>query len=135
MSHALCFIAGRFHLTFTSGKHLFMLERASATTAPAHTCKISPLGRRILLEIWNGACGWWLQQHGGQQQYGQLFGVCFVWSVWLLPCLRTRSDVARKWPDGHFVIWSRRRSAKLAACDHAFDIPIQIPIFPTKSFP
>ena len=80
LSLALCFIAGRFHLTFTSGKHLFMLERASATTAPAHTC-IAPLGRRILLEIWNGACGWWLQQHGGQQQYGQLFGVCFVWSV------------------------------------------------------
>ena len=63
-----------FHPTFTSGKHLFMLERASVTTAPAHTC-ISPLGRRISLE-W---CMWWLQQHGGQQQYGQLFGVlCLV---------------------------------------------------------
>ena len=50
-----------FHLTFTSGKHLFMLERASVTTAQAHTC-ISPLGRRISLE-W---CMWWLQQQCGQ---------------------------------------------------------------------
>ena len=42
-----------FHLTFTRGKHLFMLERASVTTAQAHTC-ISPLVRRILLQwcIW-----------------------------------------------------------------------------------
>ena len=62
-----------FHLTFTSGKHLFMLElheRVSVTTAQAHTC-ISPLGGRISLE-W---CIWWLQQHGSQQQGGQLFGV------------------------------------------------------------
>ena len=63
-----------FHLAFTSGKHLFMLERASVTTAQAHT-RISPLGRRISME-W---CMWWLQQHGGQQQYGQLFDVlCLV---------------------------------------------------------
>ena len=63
-----------FHLTFTRGKHLFMLERASVTTAQAHTC-ISQLGRRISME-W---CMWWLQQHGGQQQYGQLFDVlCLV---------------------------------------------------------
>ena len=27
-----------FHLTFTSGKHLFTLERTSVTTAQAHTC-------------------------------------------------------------------------------------------------
>ena len=40
-----------FHLTFTSGKHLFMLERASVTTAQAHTC-ISPLGGRIPMEWW-----------------------------------------------------------------------------------
>ena len=62
-----------FHLTFTSGKHLFMLERASVTTAQAHTC-ISPLGRRISLE-W---CMWWLQQQCGQQQRGQLFRVLVV---------------------------------------------------------
>ena len=62
-----------FHLTFTSGKHLFMLERASVTTAEALTC-IAPLVRRISLE-W---CKWWLQQHGGQQQRGQLFGVLVV---------------------------------------------------------
>ena len=43
------------YLAFTSGKHLFMLERASVTTAQAHTC-ISPLGRRISLE-W---CVWYL---------------------------------------------------------------------------
>ena len=69
---ALCLVATT-HLTFTSGKHLFMLERASVTTAQAHTC-ISPLGRRISME-W---CMWWLQQHGGQQQHGQLFGVVVV---------------------------------------------------------
>ena len=72
MSLALCLLDG-FHLTFTSGKHLFMLEPASVTTAQAHTC-ISPLGRRISLE-W---CKWWLQQHGGQQQRGQLFVVLVV---------------------------------------------------------
>ena len=69
---ALCLVTTT-HLTFTSGKHLFMLERASVTTAQAHTC-ISPLGRRISME-W---CMWWLQQHGGQQQHGQLFGVVVV---------------------------------------------------------
>ena len=62
-----------FHLTFTSGKHLFTLERTSVTTAQAHTC-ISPLGRRISLE-W---CNWWLQQQCGQQQRGQLFSVIVV---------------------------------------------------------
>ena len=61
-----------FHLTFTSTKHLFMLERASVTTAQAHTC-ISWL-RRISME-W---CMWWLQQQCGQQQLGQLFGVLVV---------------------------------------------------------
>ena len=50
-----------------------MLERASVTTAQAHTC-ISPLGRRISLE-W---CKWWLQQQCGQQQRGQLFSVVVV---------------------------------------------------------
>ena len=69
---ALCLVTTT-HLTFTSGKHLFMLERASVTTAQAHTC-ISPLGRRISME-W---CIWWLQQHGGQQQRGQLFSVLVV---------------------------------------------------------
>ena len=69
MSHALCLLDA-FHLTFTSGKHLFMLEPASVTTAEAHTC-IAPLGRRISLE-W---CIWWLQQQRGQQQRGQLFDV------------------------------------------------------------
>ena len=90
-----------FHLTFTRGKHLFMLERASVTTAQAHT-RISPLGRRISIE-W---CMWWLQQHGGQQQYGQLFDVLCLVRVAIAVCSRTRSDVVRKWPDGQFVVWS-----------------------------
>ena len=72
MSCALC-LTDALYLTFTSGKHLFMLERASVTTAQAHTC-ISPLGRRISME-W---CMWWLQQQCGQQQRGQLFGVLVV---------------------------------------------------------
>ena len=72
MSFALC-LTDALYLAFTPGKHLFTLERASVTTAQAHTC-ISPLGRRISLE-W---CKWWLQQHGGQQQHGQLFGVLVV---------------------------------------------------------
>ena len=69
MSCALC-LTDALYLTFTSGKHLFMLEPASVTTAQAHTC-ISPLRRRISLEWWM----WWLQQQCGQQQRGQLFGV------------------------------------------------------------
>ena len=72
MSCALC-LTDALHLTFTSGKHLFMLERASVTTAQAHTC-ISPLGRRISME-W---CKWWMQQQCGQQQHGHLFGVLVV---------------------------------------------------------
>ena len=72
MSCALC-LTDALYLTFTSGKHLFMLEPASVTTAEAHTC-IAPLGRRISLE-W---CIWWLQQHGDQQQRGQLFGVLWL---------------------------------------------------------
>ena len=72
ISRTLC-LKGATHLAFTSGKHLFMLERASVTTAEALTC-ISPLGGRISLE-W---CIWWLQQHGGQQQRGQLFGVLWL---------------------------------------------------------
>ena len=72
MSCALC-LTDALYLTFTSGKHLFMLERASVTTAQAHTC-ISPLGRRISME-W---CMWWLQQQCGQQQRGQLFGVLWL---------------------------------------------------------
>ena len=72
MSCALC-LTDALYLTFTSGKHLFMLEPASVTTAQAHSC-IAPLGRRISLE-W---CKWWLQQHGGQQQRGQLFVVLVV---------------------------------------------------------
>jgi hypothetical protein len=50
-----------------------MLELASVTTAQGHTC-ISRLGRRISLE-W---CIWRLQQHGSQQQRGQLFGVLWL---------------------------------------------------------
>ena len=69
MSFALC-LTDALYLAFTPGKHLFTLERASVTTAQAHTC-ISPLGRRISLE-W---CNWWLQQQCGQQQRGQLFSV------------------------------------------------------------
>ena len=72
MSFALCF-TDALYLAFTPGKHLFTLERASVTTAQAHTC-ISPLGRRISLVWWM----WWLQQHGGQQQRGQLFVVHVV---------------------------------------------------------
>ena len=47
-----------------------MLERASVTTAQAHT-SISRLGCRFSLEWWI----WWLQQQCGQQQLGQLFSV------------------------------------------------------------
>ena len=72
MSCALC-LTDALYLTFTSGKHLFMLERASVTTAQAHT-SISRLGRRISME-W---CMWWLQQQCGQQQRGQIFGVAMV---------------------------------------------------------
>ena len=98
-----------FHLTFTSGKHLFTLERTSVTTAQAHTC-ISPLGRRISME-W---CMWWLQQHGGQQQHGQLFGVIVVVRVVaavLVRCSCARSGKALKWPSGHFVVWSASASS------------------------
>ena len=62
-----------FHLTFTSGKPLRMLEPASVTTAQAQTC-ISRLGRRISLVWWM----WWLQQQCDQQQLGQLFRVLVV---------------------------------------------------------
>ena len=72
MSFALC-LTDALCLAFTPGNHLFTLERASVTTAQAHTC-ISPLGRRISLE-W---CNWWLQQQCGQQQRGQLFSVVVV---------------------------------------------------------
>ena len=72
ISRTLC-LKGATHLAFTSGKHLFMLERASVTTARAHTC-ISPLGGRISLEWWM----WWLRQQCGQQQHAQLFGVLMV---------------------------------------------------------
>ena len=69
MARALCLLDA-FHLTFTYGKPLWMLEPASVTTAQAQTC-ISRLGRRISLEWWM----WWLQQQSGQQQRGQLFRV------------------------------------------------------------
>ena len=71
-SCALC-LTDALYLAFTSGKHLFMLEPASVTTAQALTC-ISPLRRRISMEWWM----WWLQQHGGQQPLGQLFGVLWL---------------------------------------------------------
>ena len=72
MSRALCLLDA-FHLTFTYGKPLWMLEPASVTTAQAQTC-ISRLGRRISLVWWM----WWLQQQCGQQQRGQLFGVLLM---------------------------------------------------------
>ena len=72
MSCALC-LTDALYLAFTSGKHLFMLEPASVTTAEALTC-ISPLGGRISMEWWM----WWLQQQSGQQQRGQLFSVLAV---------------------------------------------------------
>ena len=72
MSFALC-LTDALYLAFTSGKHLFMLEPASVTTAEALTC-ISPLGGRISMEWWM----WWLQQQCGQQQRGQIFGVVVV---------------------------------------------------------
>ena len=59
MARALCLLDA-FHLTFTYGKPLWMLEPASVTTAQAQTC-ISRLGRRISLEWWM----WWLQQQSG----------------------------------------------------------------------
>ena len=103
MSHALCLLDA-FHLTFTSGKHLFMLEPASVTTAEAHTC-IAPLGRRISLE-W---CIWWLQQHVASSSVASSL-TCLGWSVWPLPSLRARSGVARKWPSGQIVVWSTSAS-------------------------
>ena len=55
LSSALC-LTDALYLAFTSGKHLFMLEPASVTTAQALTC-ISPLRRRISMEWWM----WWLR--------------------------------------------------------------------------
>ena len=53
---ALC-LTDAFYLTFTRGKHLFMLERASVTTAlPQH--KLTPASHRSAAGFqWNGACG------------------------------------------------------------------------------
>ena len=89
-----------FHLTFTSGKPLLMLEPASVTTAQAQAC-ISRLGRRISLEWWM----WWLQQHGGQQQCGELFGMLVVVRVSaavLANALGRGMEVAER----YFVVWS-----------------------------
>ena len=83
MSFALC-LTDALYLAFTSGKHLFMLEPASVTTAEALTC-ISPLGGRISMEWWM----WWLQQQYGQQQHGQLFGVLMM--VRVVAAVRVRA--------------------------------------------
>ena len=88
-----------FHLTFAFGKHLFMLELASVTTAQGHTC-ISQLGRRISLE-W---CIWRLQQHGSQQQRGQLFGVLWLIRVVVAVLASAIGRVARKRPSGRLVL-------------------------------
>ena len=93
MSRALCLLDA-FHLTFTYDKPLWMLEPASVTTAQAHCC-ISPLGGRISLEWWI----WWLQQHGGQQQRGQLFGVLWLVRVVvavLTSAIRRGSEAAER---------------------------------------
>ena len=71
-----------------------MLERASVTTAQAHTC-ISPLGRRISME-W---CKWWMQQQCGQQQHGHLFGVLLmvhVLAAVLVRAIREGSEAAER---------------------------------------
>ena len=93
MSRALCLLDA-FHLTFTYGKPLWMLEPASVTTAQAQTC-ISRLGRRISLEWWM----WWLQQQCGQQQRGQLFGVLLmvrVVAAVLVRAIREGSEAAER---------------------------------------
>ena len=93
MARALCLLDA-FHLTFTYGKPLWMLEPASVTTAEALTC-ISPLGGRISMEWWM----WWLQQQCGQQQCGQLFGalvvVCVVAAV-LVRAIGRGSEAAER---------------------------------------
>ena len=106
---ATCLVATT-HLGFTSGKHLIMLEPASVTTAQALTC-ISPLRRRISMEWWM----WWLQQHGGQQQLGQLFGVLVVVYVVAAVLVRARGRLG----SGQAIIWwsGPRRPAVLAACE------------------
>ena len=91
-------------------KHL-LLERASVTTAQAHTC-ISPLGRRISME-W---CIWWLQQHGGQQQRGQLYLVLVVArlvAAALVRAIQRGSEAAERSFGDHVM----RRPAVLVACD------------------
>ena len=93
MSRALCLLDA-FHLTFTYGKPLWMLEPASVTTAQAQTC-ISRLGRRISLVWWM----WWLQQQCGQQQRGQLFGVLLmvrVVAAVLVRAIREGSEAAER---------------------------------------
>ena len=97
MSRTLCLLDA-FHLTFTYGKPLLMLEPASVTTAQAQTC-ISWLGRRISLE-W---CNWWLQQQCGQQQHDQLFSVVLVVSVVAAVLVRAfgrGSEAAERWFGG-----------------------------------
>ena len=95
-----------FHLTFTSGKHLFMLERASVTTAQH---ELTPASHRSAAGFqWNGG-------YGGCSSMAVSSSVAsssayFSWSVWSLPCSRARSGVARKWPSGHLVLWSASAS-------------------------
>ena len=99
-----------FHLAFTPGKHLFMLEPASVTTAQAQTC-ISRLGRRISLEWWM----WWLQQQSGQQQRGQLFRVHAVVRVVAAVLLRAigRSSEAAERSFGGLVHVGQPRSQRV----------------------
>ena len=93
------------YLAFIPGKHLFMLEPASVTTAEALTC-ISPLGGRISLEWWM----WWLQQHGDQQQRGQVFGVVVVVCVVVAVLASVIGLGLEQWPSGRFVVWSASAS-------------------------
>ena len=87
MSHTLCLLDA-FHLTFTYGKPLWMLEPASVTTAQAQTC-ISRLNRRISLVWWM----WWLQQRG--QLFGVLLMVRVVAAV-LVRAIREGSEAAER---------------------------------------
>ena len=83
------------YLGCKSGEHCFDLELASCPLL-----KLTSTSHRMLAGfgcihcIW---CIWWLQQHGGQQQCGQLFGVpwlvCLVAAV-LASVVGRRMEVA-----------------------------------------
>ena len=75
MSRGLCLPAAT-HLGSTSGKHLFDLEPALSLLlklTSSHPCLAAGFGCF--------GCIWWLQELGGWQQLGQLFGTLAVIDV------------------------------------------------------